>query len=532
MVKKDDDEIVGNGKEYGLWFDLSLKKTPDPSFLLIFTWRLFNALTINTFFQADEYWQALEPAHSFVFGYGYLTWEWQLGLRSYLHPLLYMFPYWIVKFFKFDYDYVLVGPKLINAIIASLGDYYLYQYIFAKFNDKKFAKLVSYMSLLSAWNWYCWTRSFSNSLELTLTITALYYFEIFDYFKCLLIAAFTCLIRPTNAIIWLYTLPPLFFKYPKYIIVSIFMGLTVFVIDIILNYKFYGSLKFPLLAFFKFNVSDSLSSFYGVSRLDFYFFQAIPILLLNYLPFFIYGILKSPFSNLKGLLLTYVLVFTMIPHKEFRFIYPIMPILLIYSAFGIIQISKRLSSKLMKFICIQTILTSILIGFYFTQYHEVGELQLPTLLRNRIIAEDKGIIDVGFLTPCHSTPFQSHFHLQDSEVNIWFLTCEPPLSRNIQPGSSVDTYMDESDYFYDNPILFIKENFPEEIDVDNVQSEHVQWPHKWPHYIVMFEDLWGNNQDIRDYLGGHYVIVENIWNSHGHWDSRREGDLLVLKYSK
>ena len=32
--------------------------------------RIFNALTIRTFFQPDEYYQSLEPAWKFVYGYG------------------------------------------------------------------------------------------------------------------------------------------------------------------------------------------------------------------------------------------------------------------------------------------------------------------------------------------------------------------------------------------------------------------------------------------------------------------------------
>lgn len=31
----------------------------------------------HTFFQPDEFYQAFEPAHHLVFGYGHLTWEWK-----------------------------------------------------------------------------------------------------------------------------------------------------------------------------------------------------------------------------------------------------------------------------------------------------------------------------------------------------------------------------------------------------------------------------------------------------------------------
>ena len=43
----------------------------------IFAWRLFNAICVRTFFQPDEYFQALEPAWQLVYGKdsgAWLTW--------------------------------------------------------------------------------------------------------------------------------------------------------------------------------------------------------------------------------------------------------------------------------------------------------------------------------------------------------------------------------------------------------------------------------------------------------------------------
>lgn len=525
-----------------LWLEYVLEKLPKPSFGAILAFRLVNALTLNTFFQADEYWQALEPAHAFVFGYGYLTWEWQLGLRSYLHPLIYMVPYWLVKCFESTvgdtYTYVLVGPKVVNALVAATGDYYLYHLMETMHpslsSRKNFAKLVSYLSFFSAWNWYCWCRSFANSIELTMTIIALYYFKNGDYSFSLIIAAFNCIIRPTNAIIWLFYFPGVFLKFPKLIIIALLTAAAVIGLDAIVNYYFYLGFKLPLWQFFKFNVSDSLSSFYGISRVDFYFLQAIPILLLNYLPFFLYGIAITQWSESKTLCLFYLLVFTAIPHKEFRFIYPLMPFLLMYSASGITKISSKVSIRFMKVIMVLTISTSIGISYYFSQIHEQGELQIPTTLRN-LILEDTNHAEyrkssIGFLTPCHSTPFQSHFHLNDAVVDIWFLTCEPPLKKNLKPGVSIQDYQDESDYFYNDPAGFMRDNFPLDMDPSFPAIKTAQWPHQWPQYLVFFENLWDSNYEFQEMISSHYELIDNIWNAPFHWDDRRLGDLLILKY--
>lgn len=55
--------------------------------------RIVNALLVDTFFQPDEFYQALEVAHRLVFGYGYLTWEWREAVRSALHPMLFALVY-------------------------------------------------------------------------------------------------------------------------------------------------------------------------------------------------------------------------------------------------------------------------------------------------------------------------------------------------------------------------------------------------------------------------------------------------------
>jgi phosphatidylinositol glycan class B len=72
--------------------------------------RVAIALATRTFFQPDEYFQALEPAHFLVFGYGDLTWEWTSNppIRSILYPALNMPIYWLLKALHLDGTSLLV----------------------------------------------------------------------------------------------------------------------------------------------------------------------------------------------------------------------------------------------------------------------------------------------------------------------------------------------------------------------------------------------------------------------------------------
>ena len=64
--------------------------------------RLISVVFVQTFFVPDEYWQSLEVAHNISFGYGYLTWEWKAGIRSYIYPLIFSALYTILKLIQLD----------------------------------------------------------------------------------------------------------------------------------------------------------------------------------------------------------------------------------------------------------------------------------------------------------------------------------------------------------------------------------------------------------------------------------------------
>jgi phosphatidylinositol glycan class B len=78
---------------------------------LVFCTRLLLALLTSGFFQPDEYFQALEPAHRAVFGYGHLTWEWTADppIRSFVYPSLFIPTYALIKALHLENTPLLVG---------------------------------------------------------------------------------------------------------------------------------------------------------------------------------------------------------------------------------------------------------------------------------------------------------------------------------------------------------------------------------------------------------------------------------------
>lgn len=66
------------------------------------------------------------------------------------------------------------------------------------------------------------------------------------------------------------------------------------------------------------------------------------------------------------------------------------------------------------------------------------------------------------------------------------------------------------------------------MDMENVNNNASmpQFPHEWPQFLIIFEQL--DNEFMSRYLlDSGYVKYNKIFNSYSHWDSRRNGDLII-----
>lgn len=491
--------------------------------------RCLNAVTINTFFQADEYWQSLEPAHELVFGYGYLTWEWREGLRSFIHPLLFSVVYAVSEMLGLGELGVLYLPKIAQGVITAIGEWYLYKFVQRVTKNELIARGALLLSVISAFNWYCITRTFSNSFELTLTTVALSYWNwgaVVDWTEMnisLGFAALSCFLRPTNGLVWVVLGLQFLWRSSwnqrmKLVTSSLIMTVVVGSINTVIDYWYYGQLIFPLWKFIKFNAVSSLSRFYGVSPWHFHLTQSLPLILMLYIPFFLYGCIKAPYSGLNTVVISVIAAFSLIDHKEFRFMLPLQPFMLLITSYGAFYIHLH-HEKLIKWCLYMIIIVNTAVSFFFTQWHERGVIDVIEYFRT-----DPDVQSIGFLTPCHSTPWQSHLHRPDLEA--WFLTCEPPLHllEGDHKKEEIDSYMDESDVFYEDPEKFLQLNFPP-VFSKKLRQPGREYRYEWPTHLVIFEAL---EPVMEEYLKeSPYQECERFFNSYFHWDDRREGDVIV-----
>lgn len=211
---------------------------------------------------------------------------------------------------------------------------------------------------------------------------------------------------------------------------------------------FYGHLTFTPLNFLRVNVIEQISLFYGANPWHFYVTQALPFDTLALLPFVVHGswlLLRhsaiQPARTLVYVALATMTALSLLSHKEFRFVQPLLPILHCASAQSLLSLSASRRSEdrytwmpLMKKPYIKLILgLDIPAACLFIMVHMKGQVTVTNYIRHLPAAEVKSL---GFLMPCHSTPWQSHMHRHDLEVRdsrsgyggyLWALTCEPPL---------------------------------------------------------------------------------------------------------
>lgn len=520
--------------------------------VLVFSVRLFNALTLKTFFQADEYYQALEPAYHLVFKYGYLTWEWKEQIRSSLHPLIYAVGYYIALYFDSAY-LVKLMPKLTGATIATVGEVSLYIFCRSYTHNELLSQLTLALSLTNSFNWYVITRSFSNSLEMLLTAFALamWHYDAsanarLNYrhlsFGCIA-AYFACIVRPTNILIWVVAGPYLLFlvyqntcsfgEVTKVCLFLVSRLVLVLGISTLLDYLFYGVWTFPLYNFIEFNIVRGLSIFYGSAPWSFYLVQAIPLLLTGYLPWFIFGMLHEIYmhSLLGAIVCATITGFSLISHKEFRFIYPLQPILLLIAATSMLYKYRTYPRLHKRFFIPIALVLNVVLAFYFSQIHERGEIEVIDDL-----SSDPTVLSIGILAPCHSTPWTSHMHNSPLYEKSWFITCEPPLHLESSTNAAISAYKDESDLLYDDISKFIVQAFPplrrelkpgSGLFADLSESEN-KYYRQWPSHLVFFEHLRPKMQEIL--IDSPYVLYKTYFNSHFHWDPRRSGRIYVYRW--
>lgn len=513
------------------------------------------------------------------------------------------------------------------------------------------------LTVASPWQWFCSTRTFSNSLETTLTVVALYNWpwhwcaeynekdienvdseglrkrkavalsqaeldETTRLRRALIFAALATILRPTNILIWIaltlltcvrgvrsqklinipgtqraalvevagYTLLPTRAELTTFVREVFLCGGVVLALSSVVDRLFYQDWTFPPWNFLYVNVAQSIAVFYGNNNWHYYLTQGYPLLLTTALPFGLIGLYRALYDTpayrnlsqpsrrtLTSLSITCLfvpLVLSIISHKEVRFIYPLLPALHIIaahpistyfaSAFDSLRPYSRNSQVLKRALFGFLLLLNLSISLYTATIHNVGVITITTYLRQNfethylpLPASTAPNMTVGFLMPCHSTPWRSHLQYPPTSstpgIDAWALTCEPPLGLN---ATEKQNYLDEADQFYVEPVAWLKRHMsrnppvpslphsggvhheggifaakPRRVFEVEARDEEVLWRERkgrrpWPDYLVFFGQLEPRLKDVVGRRSG-YRECQRVWNGHWNEDWRRRGEIVV-----
>mgnify|MGYP004709833199 CR=1 FL=1 len=488
--------------------------------LLSFCFRILNSFLLFTFFQPDEYYQAWEPAYIEMFHRGYKTWEWHAGLRTSLLPRFFTLIIRIAEILNINY---LVLGKIVMAFVAALADVYTGKVAETVTNSREIGIYTWLISLGSMFNWYCSTRTFSNTLEMALTIVAFYVWAPTktDYKRiswirlafAQLLAHISIALRPSAGIFWLHIGIYSIFMFKgwkervNYSLFSFLVALICQTSIVLLDLDYYSpDFKVPYLEFFRFNVLYKVSSLYGENEVYWYITQGVTFLLMGYIPYFILGWRKTP-GLIKQIIVVNLSLMSLISHKEQRFLFFLLPFMHISTAIGFEGSRRSVWAKLKPL----AVLVNVVVALYLSIFHMGGVSNVVETIR-----KDNSIKEVAFLMPCHATPWHSHFQRQDAEFNPLFLSCEPPWKQYIALNNpsfededllsnSLDSYKTETELFYEDPSEYL--------------SQH---PELITDTIVVYEPL----QELMESHG--YAIRDSFFNGLFTDDERKSGHILIM----
>jgi len=352
--------------------------------------------------------------------------------------------------------------------------------MFAKFMTNSKEKLWIFGVLYTS-NWfllYASSRTLINTMETCLTNIALKLFVTKDP-RYVSVIALCFMMRPTIAIFWL---PLVIYDVLKSDLSRFFVkmlphAVVIPFLVVLFDTYFYGKLAIVPWNFVNFNIINNISEQYGTEPWHWYLTNFLPALtlVLGIFPMLkgMYKTFSSSDSSAKVILLSVLwslFVYSMLNHKEHRFLMPLTPLFLSFMAIGFTNYRH------VKLFCC----ANIVLALYLSLIHQTGPYAAMKYLSSNC-RDSRGIL---ILTPCHGTPLYSHLHWN---IPTKFLQCPPDLGDNPK---------DDNELFVKNPVDWLKS------DVNLSDFDHIVFFDKWEELIQSHLEKYG------------LKICETFWHTH------------------
>ncbi|MBN1329384.1 MAG: glycosyltransferase family 39 protein [Candidatus Heimdallarchaeota archaeon] len=338
---------------------------------LAFLVRILASIFSKGYIHPDEHYQSIEIAYYEIFGEGYIPWEFVEGVRSWVYPgivlLIFKVMIWIGVT---NIEILLIFVRLFSAccsMITVITVYFLGKDLF----DEKVG-LVATIFVSFWFDFVFWSaRTMSDSIAANFTLLGIFIIVHFltkqkeldnlnkqilkNKIKMGLIPGF--LAGLMFGLSFIFKFPAIILALPfglwllvkkKWSAMSFFIigiGVMVLLQGIIDVFTWGAFLQSPI-KFFNYNIFTGQNEIHGTSPFfayPFLIFDAYGDFFILFLLFFVFGLNKEKNSLwLLFAILFFLLVFSFIGHKEYRFLLPIMPISVIFAAKGFLEYPKKI----------------------------------------------------------------------------------------------------------------------------------------------------------------------------------------------
>jgi hypothetical protein len=346
--------------------------------------RVYTAVSHIDIVHPDEHFQNLEPASKVVYGYGWMSWEWSVGSRSWFIPALYMPVLFVFKLLGFEGGVPpIIGCRILMALMSGWMlfrfDALLKKRDLSVVTRTMSAVAYSLLPAFVAWGattlsdtWatiFLWV-AFPTILDELETKDPRSWFMAGLWLGISFLARLQMLVWPAGIVLVL-----LLKKTPFKLLKQAALGYGVAILfQGILDWATWGVPFHSVIMNVQKNLFENVAAFYGTSP----FYDYFPQLLKNIgAPFWIcFGLVvgasiatrKIKLKTQDALILVpsfvYLLAHCMISHKENRFLLPIYPTIFYILALALDTIVLRVK-EFRPFAAINAILVKSRIALWF-----------------------------------------------------------------------------------------------------------------------------------------------------------------------
>jgi hypothetical protein len=301
-------------------------------------------------FYPDEIFQTLEPAHRLVYGYGVISWEWRLGIRSWVFPTFLAGVMRATAWMGSASAGYLLGTAIVLSLISLVTVWF--GYAWAKRASGSPAALIAALTCSFCFGLvYFAPKALNEVVAAHVLLPGLYlgvYGERLGERKRLFVAGLLCALA---ACLRIQLLPALvfamvYFCYPRWRerVPAVAAGAAVPVL--VFGAADWFTWSYPwqsFIRYFEANVVQGPGKLFPVQ--PWYWYLLILVVLLGPAVLLLFhGARRSPFLAIFCAIV--VFSHSLIPHKEIRFIYPILAPAITLAAMGIVDLLREIKHGL------------------------------------------------------------------------------------------------------------------------------------------------------------------------------------------